>query len=170
MTVIVRPVEPDEIALLNGIEKSAAELFRDNGLDDVAEGGHLPAGFVLAFTRYGAALVAEVDRTVAGFALAAPYDQHAHLYEVSVGRNFQGRGIGRELVEGVCSWAQTKDFVAITLSTFRDVPWNAPFYASMGFRILEAPEWTPAFHVLYGREEDAGLDVSRRCFMRKDLS
>ncbi len=170
MTVSIRPVEPDEIPLLGDIEKSAVELFRDNGLDDVAEGGHLPPGFVLSFTRYGTILVADVDQTVAGFALVASYDQTAHLYEVSVGRTFQGQGFGRQLVDGACAWAQTNGFGAITLSTFVEIPWNAPFYASMGFRILTEHEWTPAFHVLRGREEDAGLDVGRRCFMKKDLS
>jgi ribosomal protein S18 acetylase RimI-like enzyme len=170
MTVIVRPVEPDEIPLLGGVEQSAVALFRDNGLDDVAEGGHLPADFVLSFTRYGTALVADVDGTVSGFALVASYDQNAHLYEVSVSREFQSRGIGRQLVADACAWAQSQEFGAITLSTFSDVPWNAPFYVSMGFRILAEHEWTPAFHVLRGREEDGGLDISRRCFMKKDLS
>jgi GNAT superfamily N-acetyltransferase len=169
MTVQIRPVEPDEIPLLGLIEKSAGELFRDHGMDDVANGGLMPANFILSFTRFGGALVADVEGTVAGFALVAAYDRHAHLYEVSVAREFQGQGVGRKLVEGACSWAVSQDYKALTLSTFSDVPWNAPFYATLGFDILPESEWSPAFHVLRGREEDAGLDITRRCFMRKEL-
>lgn len=169
MTVRIRPVEPDEIPLLGPIEKSAAELFRENGMDDVANGGQMPVNFILSFTRFGGALVADADGEIAGFALVATYDRNAHLYEVSVAQAFQGQGIGRKLVEGACAWALSKEYKALTLSTFRDVPWNAPFYATLGFEMLPASEWSPAFHVLRGREEDGGLDVERRCFMRKEL-
>ncbi|WOF73738.1 GNAT family N-acetyltransferase [Parvibaculaceae bacterium PLY_AMNH_Bact1] len=170
MTVYIRPVEPDEIPLLGPIEKSAGELFRDQGMDDVADGGQMPATFILSFTRFGGALVADVDGAVAGFALVAAYDKHAHLYEVSVGREFQGQGIGRKLVLSACDWAVSHEYAALTLSTFSDVPWNAPFYATLGFGVLPESEWSPAFHVLRGREEDAGLDISRRVFMRKELA
>lgn len=169
MTTRIRPVEPDEIPLLGPIEKSAGELFREHDMDDVADGGQMPAAFIISFTRFGGALVADVDGAVAGFALVAAYDKHAHLYEVSVAREFQGKGIGRKLVEGACDWAVSHNHKALTLSTFSDVPWNAPFYASLGFEVLPESEWSPAFHMLQGREEDAGLDISRRCFMRKDL-
>lgn len=170
MTACIRPVAPDEIPLLGPIEKSAGELFREHGMDDVADGGHMPAKFILSFTRFGGALVADVDGSVAGFALVATYDRHAHLYEVSVAREFQGHGIGRLLVEGACEWAASQSHAALTLSTFSDVPWNAPFYAKLGFKVLPESEWSPAFHLLRGREEDAGLDISRRVFMRKELS
>ncbi|AWZ00450.1 putative acetyltransferase [Rhodobiaceae bacterium] len=170
MTVHIRPVEPDEIPLLGPIEKSAGELFRDHGMDDVADGGHMPANFILSFTRFGGALVADVEGAVAGFALVAAYDKHAHLYEISVAREFQGQGVGRKLVEEACNWAVSQDYKALTLSTFGDVPWNAPFYATLGFDLLPESEWSPAFHVLRGREEDAGLDIARRVFMRKELA
>lgn len=170
MNIIIRPVEPDEISQLGDIERSAGELFRDQGMDDVAEGSVISPEFAISFTRFGAALVADVDGKLAGFALAAPYDRHAHLYEVSVAQAFQGTGIGRKLVEAVNGWAQENDFKAVTLSTFSDVPWNAPFYAKLGFRKLDLQEWTPAFYVLRAHEEDAGLDIDRRCFMKKDLA
>lgn len=167
--IVVRPVEPDEIARLGDLERSAAELFRQHGLDDVAEGATIPPTLALAFTRFGAALVAEADGVLAGFAFVASYDIHAHLYEVSVAKDFQGSGIGRKLVEAVCDWAVEHEFKAVTLSTFSDVPWNAPFYQSIGFRILEPHQWTPALYMLREHEKDAGLDVARRCIMRKDL-
>ncbi len=167
--IVIRPVAPDEIATLGDVERSAAELFGQHGYKDVAEGARIPPVFTLSFTRFGVALVALVDGRLAGFALGASYDRGAHLYEVSVAQGFQGAGIGRKLVEAICDWAQGEGFEAITLSTFSDVPWNAPFYETLGFRTLEPHQWTPAFFVLRAHEEDAGLDVARRCIMRKDL-
>jgi len=170
MSIIIRPAEPDEFSKLGDIERSAGELFRDHGMSDIAEGSVVPPEFAISFARYGAALVAEVEGNLAGFAFGASYDVHAHLYEVSVARAFQGKGIGRKLVDAIIEWANSKSFQAITLSTFSDVAWNAPFYETLGFRKLDAHEWTPAFHVLRAHEEDAGLDIDRRCFMRKELS
>jgi GNAT superfamily N-acetyltransferase len=170
MKIVIRAAEPDELKRLGDIERSAGELFREQGLDDVADGSTVAPEFVVSFARFGAVLVAEADGTLAGFALVASYDRHAHLYEVSVSKDFQGEGIGRKLVGAVNEWARSKGFKAVTLSTFSDVPWNAPFYETIGFRQLAAHEWTPAFHVLRAHEEDAGLDIDRRCFMMKDLT
>ena len=44
-----------------------------------------------------------------------------------------GRGIGRALLEAGCDWAAARGYAEITLATYRDVPWNGPFYASEGF-------------------------------------
>ena len=57
----------------------------------------------------------------------------------------------------------------MTLSAFRDVAWNGPFYARLGFCYLTRPDWTPALYLLHHREADAGLPVERRVFMRKEL-
>ncbi len=57
----------------------------------------------------------------------------------------------------------------MTLSTFRDLPWNGPFYLSCGFRELERHEWTPALLLAHYHEEDLGLPLERRCFMRREL-
>ena len=43
----------------------------------------------------------------------------------------------------------------LTLSTFRDVPWNAPFYAALGFAPIASPE--PALARLLAREIELGL-------------
>jgi acyl-CoA dehydrogenase len=41
---------------------------------------------------------------------------------------------------------------AVTLSTFRDIPWNAPLYERIGFRYLDRAEWTPAQKYIFSRE------------------
>jgi GNAT superfamily N-acetyltransferase len=55
-----------------------------------------------------------------------------HLEEMDVLPEHAGQGLGAALIEAVCSWAHTRGFDAVTLSTFRDVPWNAPFYPRHG--------------------------------------
>jgi hypothetical protein len=55
------------------------------------------------------------------------------------------------------------------LSTFRDVPWNGPFYRKHGFRDLQPAEWTPGMRAIREKEAQHGLRVEARVFMRRDL-
>ena len=44
---------------------------------------------------------------------------------------------------------------AVTLTTFRDVPWNAPYYERLGFRTLAADEITPGLAAIRAHEADS---------------
>ena len=57
----------------------------------------------------------------------------AHLEQLSVHPERAGRGLGRALLRSGCDWAAAHGYLEITLATYRDVPWNGPFYASEGF-------------------------------------
>src|SRR5262249_25990398 len=78
-------------------------------------------------------------------------------------------GIGRRLVDTVCDWAKAQGFSAITLSTFRDVPWNGPFYERLGFRSLSPAELSPALRDVRAREKMLGIALDQRVMMRRDL-
>jgi hypothetical protein len=69
------------------------------------------------------------------------------------------------LVRAVCDWAATQS-LPVTLTTFRDIPWNAPFYARLGFRELQAEELTPALRARVAEEAAHGLPASLRLAMR----
>ena len=58
---------------------------------------------------------------------------------------------------------------AVTLTTFRDVPWNAPYYERLGFRSLSETELTPELAEVRAREAEPGLDPETRVCMRLDL-
>ena len=67
-------------------------------------------------------------------------------------------------------WARTAMLEGVTLTTFRDAPWNAPFYARMGFRLLSGNEAGPRLTDLLRREAQRGLPLELRCGMRLDLA
>ena len=59
-------------------------------------------------------------------------------------------------------------YPAITLTTYADVPWNAPYYARRGF--VEISEFGPGLRAEREREQQLGLDeVGPRVVMRRDL-
>jgi len=107
--------------------------------------------------------------TPVGFATASIVDGLGHLDELSVLPRHGRRGLGRRLVEQVIGWAHRSDLRAVTLSTLKDVPWNEPFYRTMGFRVLEPNELTDGLHRLRDAEARAGLPLERRVIMRRDI-
>ncbi|MCC3275083.1 GNAT family N-acetyltransferase [Arthrobacter sp. zg-Y20] len=79
-------------------------------------------------------------RPPAGFARLEEVDRQAHLEQLSVHPDAAGAGLGRALVEAAMAWAREQGYTYMTLCTFVDVPFNAPFYASCGFEVVTAPE------------------------------
>jgi len=166
----IRLVRNDEVAALPAIEIKAGALFADAGLQDVADNPPADLDYIESFRRAGAVHVAVSDRgEPVGFALSGLLDGGGHLYELSVDPAHGRRGLGARLVEAACNMAYARGARDMTLSTFRDLPWNGPFYKKLGFRDLAPSEWTPGLHVLHAREIDIKLPVERRCFMRKEL-
>ncbi|SHF95089.1 Predicted N-acetyltransferase YhbS [Kaistia soli DSM 19436] len=171
MPVVVRAILPEEASLLPEIERDAAERFREVGLDAIADGEPSSEPFILAVIEKGVALGAVAgDAGLVGFVLAGLLDEALHVYELSVRAVFNGQGIGTALLAGIETAAADRGLAALTLSTFTDVPWNAPFYARRGFLPVEIDDWGPAFHLLNGAERAAGLPLDRRIFMRKELA
>ncbi|GGD14165.1 hypothetical protein GCM10011587_17850 [Pyruvatibacter mobilis] len=102
-----------------------------------------------------------------GFAICGVLDNALHLYELGMDPDHGGKGLGRALVETVAAEAKARGLEAVTLSTFTNVPWNAPFYETAGFRILAETELTPALILVANHEAEVGL--THRCVMRRDI-
>lgn len=104
-----------------------------------------------------------------GFALVHRLATVAHLHELDVHPAHARRGLGRRLIDAVATWAKEEGLRAITLTTFRDIPWNAPYYARIGFRPLSADELSVELRVISAAEAAAGLPVNERVCMCRDL-
>lgn len=104
-----------------------------------------------------------------GFSAVDEMDGEAYLAEINVDFEYQGRGLGRRLIAAACDWARICGHRSILLSTFKDVPWNAPYYARQGFRALEAAELSRPGIKSQRDHEAQFLDIDTRVFMRKSL-
>jgi GNAT superfamily N-acetyltransferase len=158
----VRIADDGDLEQLVEIETRADEIY---SVDVVAQ---LPPSTNHAESLRSAAVVLVVDRPPIGFARVDVVDGLAHLEQLSVLPEHSRCGFGTALVEAACRWAVDRGFPAMTLITFSDVPWNAPFYASLGFVPIE--DLTPGLVELRDWEHDLGLDrIGRRVVMRRDL-
>ena len=89
------------------------------------------------------------------------------LEEIDVDPVHGRRGLGTQLVLRVCDWAAANGNSGVTLTTFRDAPWNMPFYARLGFEVVPESEMAPAVRAIVRAETLRGLDPARRVVMRR---
>ncbi len=166
----IRPARPEDLPALQEIEDAAAVRFEGHALAEAFDAAPTP----LEALRDGLAarrlwVATDGQERLVGFALAAVVGDEAHLQEVDVLPSHGRRGVGRDLVEAVCTWARETGFRAVTLTTLSDVPWNGPFYEKLGFRPLAGAELTPALRTLLAEEVRRGLGGDARVAMRKAL-
>jgi GNAT superfamily N-acetyltransferase len=166
----IRSARVEELPLLAQIERSAAVLFLDTPYTFLANDEPLSLDFVQQRFQVGQVWVA-VDKqdVVVGFAITREVDDTIYLQEMDVDPAHGRRGLGAALVETVCTWAKLQGYKAISLSTFRDLPWNAPFYAKLGFRILDESELSIGFQHIRQQEQADGLPIADRVMMSYEL-
>jgi GNAT superfamily N-acetyltransferase len=168
---VVRPARSSDLPLLPAIEQAAAGLFADYGLSAaLASALTSPADFRRGFEQECLWVAAGGDGAPVGFALATVVGANAHLDELDVLPAHGQRGLGRALVAAFLDWARAQSLPAATLTTLRHVPWNAPFYQRMGFRVLEPAELTTELRELLAAEIARGLPAEGRVAMRRELA
>lgn len=169
MTLRIRAPRPEEIERLRAIEIDAARRFRDLGMDEIADAPPQSEEALERARGEGRLWLAELDGNPVGMALTAVLDGQLHLAELDVVLEHRGRGIGRALVEHVCERGRALRASWLTLHTFRDVPWNAPYYARLGFEVIAKSAMGP--ELARATEEDhAHFEAERRVCMRRRLS
>ncbi len=148
------------------VERAAATIFNEQeGLESLDPEDICATDDLRRFIRKGHSLVAHVGERMAGFLVNEPFGRELHVWEFDVHPDFQQRGIGAGLLRACMIDARNSGFSALTLTTFRDVPWNAPFYARLGFEEVIALDAHPRLAGILSLEADNGLPIDRRCAM-----
>jgi len=158
---VVRPADPSEYDHLRSIEVASDRLLEEFGIGPFVEDeseDHLPT----------AAAVFAAGEPAVGFVCVELVDGQAHIDQLSVLPEHGRRGIGRALVETAVGWAAASGYDELTLTTYRDVPFNAPFYRTLGFR--EVADLGPELAAIRAHERELGDDgFGPRVAMRRLL-
>lgn len=166
---VVRPAVPDDLPVLRDIERAAGEAFRAVGMGPIADDEPPSLPELARYQEAGRALVACAGAAPGGVPLAyllwEPVDGRAHIEQVSVHPDGARRGLGRALIERA---QRDSGLPSVTLTTFADVPWNAPYYARLGFRVLADADLSRGLREIRRREAELGLDRWQRVCMRRD--
>jgi len=164
---IIRPATEVDLERLVDVEVKAGQLFHTVGMSKVAE--DVPGrGELREAIESERVWVTEVGAEVAGYISAEVLDGNAHVAQVSVAPEYAGQRIGRTMVEFVEAWGRAAGRPATTLTTFRDVPWNGPYYLRLGYHVLAGNDIGPELARTMTHEAALpGIDASLRCAMIK---
>jgi GNAT superfamily N-acetyltransferase len=163
----IRVARPADLPLLPAIERAASTLFQATRYANL-DGGE-PVSTAVDLDREQVWVAADGQDRPVGFALAHVFETSVHLHELDVHPDHARQGLGYRLVETVAQWARAQGATALTLTTFADVPWNGPFYARLGFRVLDRAALSPALQAVWKEEAATGLPMEQRICMQLDL-
>jgi ribosomal protein S18 acetylase RimI-like enzyme len=110
----------------------------------------------------------DADRPVA-YLLLDVVDGNAHVEQVSVHPSHARQGLGKTLLDTAAAWAQQHGLAALTLTTYTNVPWNAPYYRRLGFQIMPEEEITEGLRRIREHEQARGLARWPRVTMRRPI-
>lgn len=148
------------------IDRRATALLASAGLPELLDAATPGVDEFREAARQSATLVAaDGDDGVLGFAIARPIDAMLHLQELAVDPAHGRRGIGSALVRAVIERASGMGLGGVSLTTFRHVPFNAPFYARLGFRELRPQDAAAGLLAAFRAEIPAGIAASTRLIM-----
>ncbi|MEU5347061.1 GNAT family N-acetyltransferase [Streptomyces sp. NPDC020766] len=171
----IRPATPADLPLLQDIERAAGEPFRTLGMKEIADDEPPALELLERFREAGHAWIAEGDEAEGDGADGRPVayligelvDGAFHIEQVSVHPDASHRGVGRALIAYAADHARDQGLTGLTLTTFTEVPWNAPYYERIGFRALTDPELTPGLRKIRASEAEHGLDRWPRVCMHR---
>lgn len=168
MTVAIRPALPSQIEAVREIERASAQRFIGL-MDALAADEPSPAEVLAARIAAGGLLVAEADGEIAAFVMFCPVGDSLYIEQIDVLPAFERRRIGASLIDAVAERARAGGLPRLTLSTFRDVPWNAPYYRRLGFLDIDDKKLAPDLLEIRREHLARGLDETARVFMQRPL-
>lgn len=165
--VTIRQARPDDLSHITAISASGEETFARYG-QPLGEGSSpMQPEHCAAPLAAGLLWIAEDDSGPLGFLAAEVTGDALYVSEVDVLIERQRQGHGRRLMQVAIDAARARGLAAVTLETFRSIPWNAPFYAKLGFVEVPEDELTP--HLAAAIALQAAHGFTDRCAMRLAL-
>ncbi|MUO77591.1 GNAT family N-acetyltransferase [Agrobacterium vitis] len=164
-TIHIGPAKRQHFCSLRNVELASFETLRAAGAvtgDPAASSDeellvYLDAGLLLA--------AFDGAESPVGYAGGYVREGWLHIGEVDVHPQWQRRGIGRRLINALLNEGRSRHLVGSTLTTDRFAPFNAPFYASLGFHAVEGDACPARLKGILTAEVSKGLNPLRRVAM-----
>lgn len=159
-----------EIPTLQALERAADARYAEVGRADLI-GDCIPTEVAQRAIQGEQLWICELeDGALAGWALWAWVGDEHCLAQISVDPRYGRRGIGTALLTHGLERARAVGETSVVLTTEREVPWCARWYARHGFVIVPEDAWTPSMREITAQQQQMGLDWSRRVHMRRVLT
>lgn len=167
---MIREARAEDLPEMRAIEVAAGEAFRTLGMGAVADDAPPSLEALANYQRDGRAWVATDSGDVAvAYILVDLVDRFAHIEQVTVHPLHARQGLGGQLIDEAARWAAIFGLDGMTLTAFEEVPWNAPYYARLGFRPVPEREWPGGLYRIVQSERAHGLDAWPRIVMKRRL-
>lgn len=168
MRFLLRLATAHDLPFLPPIEIAAGVCFTGAGMAEIAADPPPSPDELASYQRDGRAWVAVTGSEPVAYLLADRVDHAAHVEQVSVHPAHGGHGLGAALIDTCSAWGHTWGTRVTTLTTFAEVPWNAPYYRRLGFAVVPDDALTPGLAALRAHERARGLDRWPRVAMRRE--
>lgn len=166
----IRLAEQLDIPALIAADRAASEMFRSTGLipDMAAIPESIPVDILAEAIDLKHMIVAADGAGPVGFALVQPIENTLYLDQISVDPTHGRKGLGTALLREVYQKAIDSEYASVTLSTFRNVKWNGPFYRRAGFKEIARRHMADWMLEIEAAQSET-MDVSQRCFMQRSV-
>ncbi|MDR6627509.1 GNAT family N-acetyltransferase [Caulobacter segnis] len=168
MTLAIRPALKREIDAIRDLERASSRRFL-GVMDALAVDDPTPADVLARRLGADGLLAATIDGELAAFVMFRPLEDSHYIEQIDVNPRFQGRRIGAALIDAVAERAAAAGLARLTLSTFRDIPWNAPYYRRLGFLDIPDAALSDALRAVRREHVARGLDEGARLFMQRPI-
>jgi len=169
--LVIRLASTDDLPHLQELERAAGSPFTELGMSAVADDEPPSLGVLEEYQRDGRAWVSTdgADHPVA-YLLIDVVNDAAHVQQVSVYPRHAGHRLGSALLDTAATWSTEHHLGALTLTTFAEVPWNAPYYARLGFQVVAEDARKEGLRRIRKQEAALGLDRCRRVAMVRPVA
>lgn len=166
----IRLASADEIHKVAPLEQAAGELFRPLGMNAVADDAPIAESELLLAVDERRLWFAVEYGVLKAYLLGDFLPQSLHIDQVTVHPDAARRGLGALMIESVSADPRSKERGLLTLTTFVDVPWNAPYYRRIGFRDVPENEWPEGVAEKYREEASPRFADWPRVVMLREIA
>lgn len=165
----IRLGSADEIHKVAPLEQAAAEAFREIGMDAVADDDPVAESVLSQAAEERRFWVAVEYGVLKAYLLGDFLPQSLHIDQVTVHPDASRRGLGALMIESVSADPRSKERGLITLTSFANVPWNAPYYERIGFNEIPREDWPEGVAEKVDAEQGKNIAAWPRVVMQRAI-